>query len=258
MGAAPQRPPALDAHTIVVGAGPAGLACVAQLRRLGVEALVLEKERDVGSSWRRHYDRLHLHTPKARSSLPGLPMPASYPKYPSRDAFVAYLDAYAAHHRIAPRFGSRVRKVERQAGWTVETQGETFSAANVVFATGIAGWPERPQWPGIEAFPGRVLHSSSYVNASPFSGSRVLVVGLGNSGGEIALDLAESGVDVTVSVRGPVNVVTREVLGIAISTWAVIQSGLPPRAADALSAPLRRMAIGDLRKFGLPGRRSDL
>jgi len=81
-----------DAETIVVGAGPAGLACAAALRRSGGSVIVLEKADRIAASWRHHYDRLHLHTHKRQSGLPGLPMPAAYPKYPSRDQLVAYLE----------------------------------------------------------------------------------------------------------------------------------------------------------------------
>ena len=240
-----------DAETIVVGAGPAGLACAAALRRSGGSVIVLEKADRVAASWRHHYDRLHLHTHKRQSGLPGLPMPAAYPKYPSRDQLVAYLEDYAAHHRIAPRFGTTVLGVRQRAGWVVETDTTTLTAGNVIFATGIAGWPLRPAWPGMDSFPGRLIHSSDYANPKPFSRCRVLVVGLGNSGGEIAMDLCDAGNEVSLSVRSPVNVVPRDLLGIPILTLAILQRSLPYKLVDALNAPILRLAIGDLEPFGL-------
>ena len=240
-----------DAETIVVGAGPAGLACAAALRRSGGSVIVLEKADRVAASWRHHYDRLHLHTHKRQSGLPGLPMPAAYPKYPSRDQLVAYLEDYAAHHRIAPRFGTTVLGVRQRAGWMVETDAATLTAGNVIFATGIAGWPLRPAWPGMDSFPGRLIHSSDYANPKPFSRCRVLVVGLGNSGGEIAMDLCDAGNDVSLSVRSPVNVVPRDLLGIPILTLAILQRSIPYKLVDALNAPILRLAIGDLEPFGL-------
>ena len=240
-----------DAETIVVGAGPAGLACAAALRRSGGSVIVLEKADRVAASWRHHYDRLHLHTHKRQSGLPGLPMPAAYPKYPSRDQLVAYLEDYAAHHRIAPRFGTTVLGVRQRAGWVVETDTATLTAGNVIFATGIAGWPLRPAWPGMDSFPGRLIHSSDYANPKPFSRCRVLVVGLGNSGGEIAMDLCDAGNAVSLSVRSPVNVVPRDLLGIPILTLAILQRSLPYKLVDALNAPILRLAIGDLEPFGL-------
>jgi cation diffusion facilitator CzcD-associated flavoprotein CzcO len=240
-----------DAETIVVGAGPAGLACAAALTGNGGSVIVLEKADRVAASWRHHYDRLHLHTHKRQSGLPGLAMPAGYPKYPSRDQLVAYLEDYAAHHRIAPRFGATVLGVRKRDGWVVETDTATLTAENIIFATGIAGWPLRPAWPGMESFPGRLLHSRDYANPTPFAGCSVLVVGLGNSGGEIAMDLCDAGNDVSLSVRSPVNVVPRDLLGIPILTLAILQQPLPYRLVDALNAPILRLAIGDLEPFGL-------
>jgi len=103
----------------------------------------------------------------------------------------------------------------------------------------------------MESFPGRLLHSSEYANPKPFSGYRALVVGLGNSGGEIAMDLADAGSDVSLSVRSPVNIVPRDLLGIPILTWAILQRSLPSTLVDSLNAPILRLAIGNLEKFGL-------
>jgi cation diffusion facilitator CzcD-associated flavoprotein CzcO len=240
-----------DAQTIIIGAGPAGLACAAALKRIGRSVVVLEKADKVGSSWYRHYDRLKLHTDKRHSGLPGLPMPDHYPNYPSRDQLIAYLEDYAAHHGITPRFGMRVLRVRRRDRWIVETNTEALIAKEVVFATGTAGWPYRPEWPGMESFPGRLLHSSEYTNPAPFAAHRVLVVGLGNSGGEIAMDLADAEGDVSLSVRGPVNIVPRDLFGVPILTWAIIQQILPYTVVDIINAPILRLAVGNLEKFGL-------
>src|SRR5690348_8257253 len=100
MDPSPRRDP-VAAPVIVVGAGPAGLAVGACLRRAGIEPVLLERERTVASSWRRHYDRLYLHTGRAHSSLPGFPLPREYPRYPSRQQVVDYLEAYARAHGLA-------------------------------------------------------------------------------------------------------------------------------------------------------------
>jgi cation diffusion facilitator CzcD-associated flavoprotein CzcO len=89
-----------------------------------------------------------------------------------------------------------------------------LAAPNVIVATGFADWPYRPHWLGEELFGGDIRHSSAYRNTAPYKGKRVLVAGIGNSGGEIAFDLAEAGVEVALSVRGPVNIVPREIFGI--------------------------------------------
>jgi cation diffusion facilitator CzcD-associated flavoprotein CzcO len=241
-----------DADVIVIGAGPAGLACAAQLGERGLRASVLEKSDTVGPVWRRHYDRLHLHTDRGHSSLPGLPMPRGYPRYPSRDQVIAYLENYAAHFRLAPTFGCEVRMLRREAGlWHADTTRGRCAAPQVVVATGWADAPHRPTWPGQDDYRGSVIHSSEYRRPEPYRGQRVLVVGFGNSGGEIALDLADAGIDVTLAVRGPVRILPRDLLGLPILTWAIGQAWLPPRLADAINAPAIRLAIGPTRGLGL-------
>jgi cation diffusion facilitator CzcD-associated flavoprotein CzcO len=240
-----------DAETAIIGAGPAGLACAAALKKIGRSVVVLEKADKVGSSWHHHYDRLKLHTDKRHSGLPGLPMPDHYPKYPSRDQLIAYLEDYADHHGIKPRFGMRVLGVKRGKGWIIETDTEALTVKQAIFATGIAGWPYRPEWQGLESFSGRVLHSSEYANPKPFAACSVLVVGLGNSGGEIAMDLADAGIDVSLSVRGPVNIVPRDLFGIPVLSFAILQRLLPYAVVDTLNAPILRLAVGNLEKFGL-------
>lgn len=239
-------------EAVVIGAGPAGLAVGACLRRAGVPFLILEQADSVGASWRRHYNRLHLHTPKAFSGLPFYPFPKDYPRYPSRLQVIAYLEAYAEHFGLEPEFGQQVVSARPAAGgWEVQTQAACYTAANLVVATGQAREPYLPQWPGQAQFGGQWLHSSAYRDGEPFRGRRVLVVGFGNSGGEIAVDLWEHGAQPSIAVRGPVNVVPREVLGVPNLLFSIVQARLPRRLADALNAPVVRLAIGDLAPYGL-------
>jgi cation diffusion facilitator CzcD-associated flavoprotein CzcO len=241
-----------DADAIIVGAGPAGLACAAAMRERGLRVVILEKAAAVAPVWRRHYDRLHLHTDRSHSGLPGMAMPRSYPRYPSRAQVVMYLENYAAHFALQPRFGCAVQGIHRDGcGWRVDTAERTFAAPVVVVATGWADFPHRPSWPGAGGYSGEIIHSSDYRNPAPLVGKRVLVVGFGNSGGEIALDLAEAGVEVTLAVRGPVQILPRELLGLPILTWAIAQTRLPARLADFINAPAIRLAVGSLKKLGL-------
>lgn len=241
-----------DTDALVIGAGPAGLACAAMLSRRGLRATILEKADNVGAVWRRHYDRLHLHTDRGHSGLPGLPMPRHYPRYPSRAQVVAYLESYAAHFGLRPAFGCAARTIRRvDGGWRVDTDARAWTAPIVVVATGWADFPHLPEWPGQDDYRGEVIHSADYRNAAPYAGQRVLVVGFGNSGGEIALDLAEARVDVTMAVRGAVRILPRDLLGLPLLTWAIAQAWLPPRLADTLNAPAIRLAVGSTRGLGL-------
>ncbi len=135
--------------TLVIGASAAGLATAAELLRHGHTFEIVESEDVVASSWRRHYDRLHLHTPKGFSGLPGLPMSKSWPRYPSRDQVVEYLELYQQHFGIRPHFGQSAQRVELVDGtWETTTNKGTWRSANVVIATGRARAPDRTPWIG--------------------------------------------------------------------------------------------------------------
>ncbi len=242
---------------LVIGAGPAGLATAACLAPLGLEVKLLDRALEPASSWRHHYERLHLHTVKTHSALPGLPFPESAPRYVPREGVVEYLMAYAEHHGLRPELGQEVVAVEpAPAGtrmrWTATTAGgQRFAARHVVLATGANRRPSTPELPGRADFQGRILHSRHYRNPAPFAGQRVLVVGMGNTGAEIALDLVEHGVRTAISVRSPVNIVLRDVLGRPTQLSSIALSKLPPAWGDAIAILLRNLTVGDLSRYGL-------
>jgi hypothetical protein len=240
------------ADAIIIGAGPAGLACAATMRAAGLNVAVLEKADSVGAVWLRHYDRLHLHTDRNHSALPDMAMPPDYPPYPSRGQMVAYLESYAERFNIQPIFSVEVARIRRDGAlWCTETNRGAFTAPIAVVASGIADSPYRPSWPGEENYRGAILHSSEYRNPAPYAAARVLVVGFGNSGGEIALDLANAGVDVALAVRGPVQILPRDLLGFPILSWAILYRRLPARLVDIINAPILRLAIGNIESLGL-------
>ena len=242
--------------TVVVGAGPAGLAAAAMLDRRGADAVVLEHGDGPATSWRGRYDSLRLHTVRSLSSLPGEALPRSLGRWVGRDAFISYLEAYAVSQRLDIRPGTTVRRIERApGGYRLETAAAPIEARSVVIATGYARAPVIPEWHG--RFAGRLLHSSEYRNARPFDGLRVLVVGAGNSGSDIAIDLAAGGArQVWLSVRRPPCVVPRQALGVPAQVAGIVLDRLPPRLSDALAAIERRALIGSLDSQGLPGYRN--
>jgi cation diffusion facilitator CzcD-associated flavoprotein CzcO len=245
---------ALTAGVVVIGAGPAGLAAAASLLEVGQQVVVLEKSGCVGSAWRAHYERLHLHTVKQHSALPLLPFPEDYPKYVPRAKVAEYLSAYAAHFGINPRFGQEAVEVRKAADgeWiTVCASGLECKSAFVVLATGANQVPNMPALPGIGDFSGQVMHSAAYRNAHEFSGRRVLVVGMGNTGAEIALDLAEHDVAVAISVRSPVNVVYRDVAGRPTQVTSMALARLPQKLGDAIALALRNLTVGKLERYGM-------
>jgi threonine dehydrogenase-like Zn-dependent dehydrogenase len=237
---------------LVIGAGPAGLAVAACLRREGLKHVVLEREANIGSAWHRHYDRLHLHTTKTYSGLPMMPWPKDMPRYPSRQQVVQYLQAYAVEHQIAPRLGVSVHAVQRAGGrFTVATSAGVMTPRVVVMATGYNGVPKLPSVPGQASFRGEAIHAGVYRNAAPYQGKRTLVVGCGNSGAEIALDLAEQGVDVAMVVRGPVHVIPRDLFGRPTQHTNVLLSHLPLGLRDAIAIAVTGLAVGDLSRWGI-------
>ncbi len=238
-------------HTLIVGAGAAGLSVGACLKRKGIPFVILETADGVGSVWRRHYDRLHLHTDKKHSELPHLPYPKDYPRYPSRDQMVNYLEQYAHHFELEPRFGTRVvSSVARNGAWETTTNGGTVISKNVVYCTGYSRVPFQPTWPGMESYPGEIMHSSRYANGRPFAGRRVLVVGFGNSGGEIAIDLCEHGAKPSIAVRSPVNVIPRELFGIPILALSALATKMPAHISDRLNGVFLNRLYGDLEELG--------
>ena len=244
--------PIIETNTLIIGAGPAGLAVAACLTQRGVPFILLEQGDRVGRAWHDHYDRLHLHTSRGMSGLPGLPMPRRYPRYPSRDQVTAYLADYAAHFGIKPHFNQRLARAERVDGhWLAQTDDRRYTADALVLATGYTRKPHVPAWPGQEAYTGQVLHSSAYRNGQTFTGQNVLVVGFGNSGGEIAVDLYEHGARPSIAVRSPVNVIPRDTLGISSLQWNLLLSRLPGRLGDLIAAPLVYASVGNVYKHGL-------
>ncbi|HTV31365.1 MAG TPA: NAD(P)/FAD-dependent oxidoreductase [Xanthobacteraceae bacterium] len=238
---------------VVVGAGPAGLAVGACLRKAGVDFTILEKENRVASSWRRHYERLHLHTIKQFSSLPFLPFPKNYPRYVPRDQMVEYLDSYAKNFNLQPRFGEAVRLIRRDANeWVVESTSLSIRAPFIVIASGYSAEPVKPIFSGTESFKGKLLHASAYTNAKPFTGQSVLVIGMGNTGAEIALDLAEHGAHPTISLRDGVHIVPRDLFGIPVQMVAMFATkALPLGANDRIFPIILDLVLGDLTKYGI-------
>ena len=245
-------------QVVVVGGGAAGLSTAAALSQRGVDALVLDRDDRIGGSWAGRYERLHLHTIRRFSGLAHYAIPRTYPRYLSKDEYARYLADYAGRFDLRVSLGERVVAVRPAPGtgprWEVETAQRTLRTSVVILATGHYTEPRVPAWEGIETFRGRLLHSDEYRTGKEFSGQRALVIGLGNSGAEIAADLVEQGAaSVVVAVRTPPPIVTREMFGVLpvqIFGIALMPLGIP-RVVDRIGAKLRRVSVGDLRPYGI-------
>ncbi|KAL6649264.1 hypothetical protein ACP70R_013488 [Stipagrostis hirtigluma subsp. patula] len=247
---------------IIVGAGPSGLAVAAALRRHEVPFTVLERSDGIADLWtNRTYDRLRLHLPKVFCELPHAGFPPEFPAYPTKHDFLRYLRSYAERFGVSPLFGRAVTRARFDAAaslWRVTAvsaaDGEVAEYASpwLVVASGENAEVVVPKVKGRERFAGELLHSSEYRSGERFKGRRVLVVGCGNSGMEMCLDLCEHGAMPFMSVRSGVHVLPREMLGT--STFGVamkLLKWLPIKVVDRFLLLVAKMVLGDTEKYGL-------
>ena len=238
---------------VVIGAGPAGIASALALKDVGLRPLLIERGDRVGESWReRRYDRLHLNTSGAVSHLPGRPYPEGTPDFVPRDQFVAHLEEGAQEEGIDLLLDTSVDCIDRNDnGWLLWTSAGKVHTQQLIVATGHQNEPFVPEWKGRSKFKGEVLHSAEYRNPDSYREKQVLVVGSGNSGFEIAHDLATGGAgEVKLSVRTPPNIIPLE--GTSGEVIASVLYLLPNRIGDAVTRFNRKMNIGDLSDYGLP------
>lgn len=245
---------------VIIGAGAAGLSTAGALKKIGLASTVLEQDMAIGGTWARRYDRLHLHTIRQLSGLAHLPLPRRYPRYVARDQFVRYLQHYVTRLELNVITGCQVKGVtplDSEDGatgrsWRVETDQGAWHSQVIVLATGQYSVPRLPSWPGRETFAGQVIHSSEYRNGRAWAGKRVLVIGVGNSGAEIATDLADAGASyVAVSIRTPPFLTRRQTYGLPVQLLSFPMSWLPPRVADKVASKIMRLAFGDMSRNGL-------
>ncbi|KAH7437664.1 hypothetical protein KP509_05G083300 [Ceratopteris richardii] len=254
-------------RVIIVGAGPSGMATAACLRMKGIPYIIIERAGCIASLWKeRTYDRLKMHLSKESCRLPFKPFPDSYPTFVSRQQFIDYLEEYASEFGIQPRFNETVQSAsfdEASQTWCVQTivvgpfaEGPrrklTHMARWLVIATGENAEMIVPELPGLNEFRGGYIHSSQYRNGDFYGGKKVLVVGCGNSGMEIALDLANCGADASIVVRSPVHILTREIFGMSTFSVAMrLMKSLPMWLVDYMLVSYSRLALGDTAVCGI-------
>jgi indole-3-pyruvate monooxygenase len=216
-------------EAIVVGAGPAGLASSRELSRAGIRHVVFERGETIGHTWTRLYDGLVLHTGKHFSTLPGMRFPSTTPLFPTRNHFLDYLDRYAKAFQLPIETQADVTSVRwGERGWSVAlADGRAMQARAVIIATGIVSNPYIPEFANLPLYKGHVIHSVDYRRPEPFARERVLVVGVGNSAGEISSELAIAGAQVTVAVRSGARVVPRDLFGVPVQYLGVALRHVP-------------------------------
>ncbi|KAH7573133.1 hypothetical protein JRO89_XS03G0073800 [Xanthoceras sorbifolium] len=245
--------------------GPSGLAVGACLRNQGVPLIILERANCIASLWQnRTYDRLKLHLPKKFCQLPNFPFPEDFPEYPTKYQFIAYLESYAKHFDINPHFNETVMsaKYDQTFGlWRVKTISSSGSnpggqveyiCRSLVVATGENAEQVSPEFEGLEDFDGNVTHAGDYKSGASYRGKRVLVVGCGNSGMEVSLDLCNHNAKPSMVVRSSVHVLPREVFGIStFQLAALMMKWFPIWLIDKILLIFARLIFGNVEKYGL-------
>jgi cation diffusion facilitator CzcD-associated flavoprotein CzcO len=227
---------------LVVGGGQCGLAIAARLADLEIDTLVVDRGHRVGDNWRNRYHALTLHNVNWVNHLPFMPFPTNWPRYVAKDKIANWLEMYAEAMELNVWLDTSPNSAvyDRQHGeWTVtldQVDGDetrVLKPRHIVMATGVSGRPAIPRIPGLEAFRGELMHSSSYRNGKDAVGKRVLVIGAGNSGHDVAQDLHSYGARVTMVQRGPITVVDVETGQMMYSTYG---EGLSTDDADLVNA----------------------
>ncbi|MEO7044523.1 MAG: NAD(P)-binding domain-containing protein [Ferruginibacter sp.] len=242
----------MQQDTVIIGASISGLACAACLQKNNIPYTIIEKENSIAYPWYHHYDRLHLHTSKRFSNLPYKKFGKEIPRYPSRLQVIKYLEDYQAHFNIQPVFNTEALRIYKEDNlWITETNDAVLKSKNIIMCTGAFGKPMLASIPGIDTFPGNVIHSAVYKTGRDYSGKKVLVIGFGNSACEIAIDLFEQGAHPVMSVRSAVNIIPRDIFGIPVLQLSLLLNHLPARLADIVSKPLIKLRTGNISRFGL-------
>lgn len=251
---------------IIVGAGPSGLATAACLHEKGVSSLLLEKSDCIASLWqRRAYDRLKLHLPKQFCELPLMPFPEHFPAYPDKQQFVEYLESYAERFNIHPRFNVCVESASYDSNcgfWRVRTRNQEegmgstrekeYCSRWLIVATGENAEAIYPHFPGLEHFQKPIIHASAYKSGVHYKGQNVLIVGCGNSGMEMSLDLSDHNANAFIVARNNVHLLPREMLGMStFGLGMLLSKWLPLWLVDRLLLLVAYFMLGNTSRYGL-------
>jgi putative flavoprotein involved in K+ transport len=244
-------------YVVVIGGGQAGIILGARLKKLGVPAIIVEKNPKPGDSWRNRYKSLCLHDPVWYDHLPYLPFPEDWPVFSPKDKIGDWLESYAKLMELN-YWGSTECKAARwdaaQQEWqvTVQHKGEsvTLRPKHLVFATGMSAVPNLADYPGMSAFKGKQVHSSQYKSGEEWRGKRALVVGSNNSAHDICADLWEHGADVTMVQRSTTHVARSDsLMDLALGglySESAVKSGIDTATADLIFASLPYKALPPL------------
>ena len=246
----------------IVGAGPGGLAAARAFLNLGLEIDVFERHDAVGGIWDRMnpgtpmYESAHFISSRDMSAYHGYKMPADYPDYPNHEQILAYLRGFADAYQLTPHvhLNSSVRNASFDGDqWQVTTaNGATRAYRTLTCANGTQWHASVPQISGADSFTGEIIHSQAYREGAQFAGKRVLVVGAGNSGVDIACDAARFAKVATISVRRGYHLIPKHIFGMPADAFAASGPHLPMKWGQRIFPPMLRIVMGDPTKHGWP------
>lgn len=247
----------------VVGAGPSGLIMARQLRSAGIPFDVYEKHSDVGGIWDPEnpgspvYRSAHFISSKHTSYFYGFPMPDSYPDYPGwrqlRDYIRSFAREYGLYEHITLGTPVETARLADDGGWLVTAGGQQRRYRALIAAPGVTWHPNMPSYPGLETFGGQARHAVGYRDPDEFRGKRVLILGGGNSGADIACDAARNADAAFFSVRRGYRFIPKHLFGVPLDVF-INEGGEPPAGVVVPEDPseLIDAIVGDLTRYGLP------
>jgi Flavin-binding monooxygenase-like len=246
----------------IVGAGPGGLAALRAMLNLGLRVDVLEKHSGVGGIWdptnngTPMYESAHFISSRDESAYLGFAMPKSFPDYPRHDQILEYIQTFADTYNLTEHIHFNTTVVRASwdgAAWVVKTaDGQSRRYRTLTCANGTQWHPQMPTFAGQESFTGAVMHSQQFKTGSQFLGQRVLVVGAGNSGVDIACDAARFADHAAISVRRGYYLIPKHIFGVPADAFANSGPHLPMRIAQRIFPPLLKLLMGDPSKHGWP------
>ena len=254
--------PSIRPKHCIVGAGPSGLAALRAMLNLGLSVDLFERHDTVGGIWDRRnpgtpmYESAHFISSRDLSGFTGFPMPADYPDYPRNDQVLSYLksfaDSYGLNEHI--KLSTSVDSASWDgSSWTVTTSdGQTRHYRTLTCANGTQWHPSTPDFPGLDTFTGETMHSRDYDRGALFEGKRVLIVGAGNSGVDIACDAARFAAFAAISVRRGYHLIPKHILGKPADVFATTGPHIPTRIAQSVFPRLLKATMGDPSKYGWP------
>lgn len=255
----------IQGKVAIIGGGPAGLATARALRAEGLDCVIFERYRDFGGLWDAEnpgspiYESAHFISSRTMSGHEAFPMPEDYPDYPSARQILAYARSFARAYGLydLAEFGTEVSALRQiEGGWELELSagGETRREgfAWVVAASGTNWHPHRPRLEGEEFFTGKIIHSQKYRSAEMLKGQRVLVVGAGNSGVDIACDAAFAAEEAHISLRRGYHFIPKHIFGQPADVFGSKNSWMPLWLSQFTFGALLRLLTGDLTRLGLP------